>query len=98
MSKPANFKSHNFSVNLTTFKIATHYFCYSRVGRSEEGARIMLTTNINIQDRLITGQMGTVVKIQVNKTNKPTILYKKFDDENAGKTLVCQLLYLLSPF
>ena len=45
------------------------------------GARIMLTTNIN-------GQMGTVVKIQVNKSNKPTTLYIKFDDENAGKTMI----------
>ncbi len=31
--------------------------------------------------------MGTVVKIQVNEINKPTTLYIKFDDENAGKTL-----------
>ena len=54
----------------------------------KEGARIMLTTNINIQDRLINGQMGTIVKIQVNETNKPTILYIKFDDENAGKTMI----------
>ena len=52
------------------------------------GARIMLTTNINIQDRLINGQMGTVVKIQVNESNKPTILYIKCDDENAGKTMI----------
>ncbi|CAB4039510.1 ATP-dependent DNA helicase PIF1 [Paramuricea clavata] len=54
----------------------------------KKGARIMLTTNINIQDRLINGQMGTVVKIQVNESNKPTILHIKFDDENAGKTLI----------
>ena len=54
----------------------------------KEGATIMLTTNINIQDRLINGQMGTVVKIQVNESNKPTILYIQFDDENAGKTLI----------
>jgi hypothetical protein len=54
----------------------------------KEGARVMLTTNINIQDRLINGQMGTVVKIQVNGSNIPTILYIKFDDENAGKTMI----------
>ena len=52
----------------------------------KEGARIMLTTNINIQDRLINGQMGTVVKIDVNISNEPTILYIKFDDETAGIT------------
>ena len=36
----------------------------------------MLTTNINIADRLINGQMGTVLKIHVNKvTPKPTVIY-----------------------
>ena len=30
----------------------------------KEGARVMLTTNINIQDRLINGQTGAVIKIQ----------------------------------
>ena len=54
----------------------------------KEGARIMLTTNINIQDRLINGQMGTVVKIDVNINNVPTIVYVKFDDDKAGKITI----------
>ena len=55
----------------------------------KEGARVMLTTNINIADRLINGQMGTVVKIDVNKkTQKPTVVYIKFDDNEAGRTLI----------
>ncbi len=54
----------------------------------KEGARIMLTTNINIQDRLINGQMGTVVKIDVNINNVPTIVYVKFDNDKAGKTTI----------
>ena len=34
----------------------------------------MLTTNINIADRLINGQMRIVVRIDVNKfTQKPTV-------------------------
>ena len=37
----------------------------------KEGARIMLTANINIQDRLINGQMGMVIKIDINLNNKP---------------------------
>ena len=54
-----------------------------------KGARIMLTTNISIQDRLINGQMGTVFKVNVNQnTQKPTVLYIKFDDPNAGKDLI----------
>ena len=54
----------------------------------KKGARIMLTTNINIQDRLINGQMGTVIKIDVNVNNEPILLYIKFDDEKAGKTTI----------
>ena len=49
----------------------------------------MITTNISIPDRLINGQMGTVFKIDVNQnTQKPTVLYIKFDDPNAGKDLI----------
>ena len=32
----------------------------------KEGCRVMLTTNIDIADRLINGQMGTVIKIGLN--------------------------------
>ena len=56
--------------------------------RIKEGARVMLTTNINIQDRLINGQMGTVIKIGINTNNEPNVLYVKFDDEKAGKTTI----------
>ena len=55
----------------------------------KEGARVMLTTNIDIADRLITGQMGTAMKINVNKlTQKPSVIYIKFDDERAGNALI----------
>ncbi len=51
----------------------------------KEGAKIMLTTNINIQDRLTNGQMGTVVIIDVNINNVPNVVYVKFKDDKAGK-------------
>ena len=54
----------------------------------KEGARVMLTTNINIQDRLISGQMGTVIKIGINTNNETNVLYVKFNDEKAGKTTI----------
>ena len=55
----------------------------------KEGSRVMLTTNICIADRLINGQMGTVVRVQANQpTDNPTVLYIKFDDPNAGKDLI----------
>ena len=55
----------------------------------KEGARVMLTTNVDIADRLINGQMGTVLKIHVNKvTQKPSVIYIKFDDKKAGSTFI----------
>ena len=44
----------------------------------------MWTSNIDINDRLINGQMGTILKIAVDNTNKPTIIFGKFDDTHAG--------------
>ena len=45
----------------------------------------MLTTNVDISDRLINGQLGTVIKVSVdNVSNKPSTIFVKFDDSNAG--------------
>ena len=55
----------------------------------KETARVMLTTNIDITDRLINGQMGIIVKIDVNKNTKnPSVIYIKLDDSSAGKALI----------
>ena len=54
----------------------------------KETARVMLTTNIDIADRLLYGQVGIIVKIDVNKdTKQPSIIYIKFDDSSAGRAL-----------
>jgi ATP-dependent exoDNAse (exonuclease V) alpha subunit len=51
----------------------------------KENARVMLTTNVDISDRLINGQLGTVIKVFVdNVSNKPSTIFVKFDDSNAG--------------
>ncbi|XP_068742581.1 uncharacterized protein [Montipora capricornis] len=55
----------------------------------KESVRVMLTNNIDIADTLINGQIGTVVKIEVNQNNKrPTIIYVKFDDAKAGNNSI----------
>ena len=55
----------------------------------KEGARVMLTTNIDITDRLINDEMGTAIKIHVDQsTNKPDKVYDKFDDERAGRITI----------
>lgn len=49
----------------------------------------MLTTNIDIAARLINGQLGTIMRINLSlRTQKPTIIYIKFDDSKAGKNLI----------
>ena len=55
----------------------------------KETARVMLTTNIDIADRLINGQLGTIVRTEVNQNNQnPTVIYIKFDDDKAGSSLI----------
>ena len=54
----------------------------------------MLTTNIDIVDRLINGQLGTILRIDVSqRTQKSTIIYIKFGDSKAGKNLTRKLNY-----
>ena len=54
-----------------------------------KGARVMLTTKIDIADRIINGQMGTTMKINVNKlVQKLSVIYIKFDDKRAGNALI----------
>ena len=47
-------------------------------------ARVMLTTNTNIEDRLINGQLGTVEHIEI-KENEVIIIYLELDDKCAGQ-------------
>ena len=49
------------------------------------GARFMLTINIDIDDHLVNGSIGTIVHISMS-TSDPLkgILYMKFDNPNAG--------------
>ena len=43
----------------------------------------MLTCNINIEDRLVNGLVGKVMRIG-HKRNTVKVIYVKFDDQNAG--------------
>ena len=55
----------------------------------KENARVMLTANIDIANRLINGQIGTVFQIATDQnTYEPTVVYVKFDDNNVGNTLI----------
>ena len=51
----------------------------------KKNARVMLSVNVDITDRLINGQMGTIARIVINQnTNKPSVIFIKFDDCQAG--------------
>ncbi|XP_066921397.1 uncharacterized protein [Clytia hemisphaerica] len=47
------------------------------------GARVMLISNIDIEDRLINGQLGTVTDVKF-RNNKAELIYVKLDDKTAG--------------
>ena len=51
------------------------------------GARIMLTVNIDVLDRLINGQIGTVRHIKIDQ-NTVTKIYVEFDDSRAGLSAI----------
>ena len=49
----------------------------------------MLSANIDFSDRLINGQIGTVVKIYVNpNTQTPSTIFIKFDDDKARQNMI----------
>ena len=47
------------------------------------GARVMLVSNIDIDDRLINGQLGTVTNFK-SCNEQIEVIYIKFDDTDAG--------------
>ena len=44
----------------------------------------MLTVNIDVKDRLVNGQLGTVMQIAKNHRNEVFKIYIQFDDNRAG--------------
>ena len=44
----------------------------------------MLTVNVDLQDRIVNGQLGTVKHIVLNSQNNVSKIYIKFDDCKVG--------------
>jgi len=47
-------------------------------------AKVMLTSNIDVSDKLINGQIGTVHYIRTNSTGNVTRIYLKMEDASTG--------------
>ena len=51
----------------------------------KKNARVMLSVNVDITDRLINGQMGTIARIVINQnTSTQSEIFIKFDDCQVG--------------
>ena len=50
----------------------------------KKGAKVMLTTNVDISDRLTNGQLGTIIGFKLYQNNKVETTYTKFDDQQVG--------------
>jgi len=48
------------------------------------GARVMLTSNVDLSDKLINGLIGTIVHIRQNVNGKIEMIYARFDHAEAG--------------
>ena len=48
------------------------------------GTKVMLTSNLDINDRLVNGLVGTVKQIKY-KNNEVSVVHVKFNDNNAGR-------------
>ena len=58
----------------------------------KEGARVMLTVNIDLSDRLVNGQLGTVDNIVFTESEISKI-YLKFDDSLVSEQVMCSDFY-----
>ena len=58
--------------------------------------RVMLTMNVDLQDRLIDGQSGTVKHIEINDQHNISKVYIKFDDNKAGLKRISWIVLLVA--
>ena len=47
-------------------------------------AKVMLTTNVNVEDKLCNGQIGVIRHIKYDRSNRPHKIYLRMEDEVIG--------------
>ena len=55
--------------------------------RIEPEALVMLTSNINIEDRLVNGLVGKIARIG-HESGTVEVIYVKFNDQKAGSLIM----------
>ena len=58
----------------------------AKLFRLKKSSRVVLTSNVSIEDRLVNGQLSTIVDTKQDSLGIISKIYEKFDDENAGLT------------
>ena len=53
--------------------------------RIKNGAKVMLTTNVDVSDGLTNGTMGTVVHVVRDNTGSPSVILVQFDGSTIGE-------------
>ena len=79
---PKGVPDHIYDKVLKLSQSKTHGLAYELT--LKPGARVMLTSNLDIADKLINGQIGTISHITWNNGKVETV-YVRFDDINAGQ-------------
>ena len=65
-----------------------------KVLKVKAGARVMVTTNIDVSDGLMNGVMGSVAHVAIGKrTGDITLILVVFDNENVGQEVKCTSIY-----
>ena len=62
----------------------------------KSNVRVMLTMNVDLQDRLIDGQSGTVKHIEINDQHNISKVCIKFDDNKAGLKRISWIVLLVA--
>ena len=56
----------------------------ARLFRFKKSSRVILTVNVNIDDRSVNGQFGIIVNTREDSPGILITIYVKFEDQNAG--------------
>ena len=53
----------------------------ARLFRFKKSNRLMLTVNVNIDDRLVNGQLGAIADVREDSSGVLSTIYVKFEDQ-----------------